>query len=595
MNFFLKISFLLVCLVFLNAINSEISQSELDLLESLPPDQRASIQEKMERAGDLQEDIDEAFDDVPSLIKKRELEDKQDECEDCIFGYSYFTQSPSTFSPSTNVPVPSNYTLGPGDKLNVIYYGNEEIKETLTIARDGNLVLPILGPINLMGISFDKSVSLIEQKVANELIGTSVSISISEVRAINVFVLGEAHQPGAYTLSGLSTVTSGLFISGGVNESGSLRNIQIKRRGETLANYDFYKFLLYGKVDDEIKLENDDVIFIPFIENKVTLGGDFKRPHTYEFISGETINDAIFFAGGFKSEIIPDRLELSTISAMSKKRSLSYIDNNFDSLSLKLKNGDMVNASGYSGIKSKSISLSGEIKNPGNYSILENDTILDIIKRAGGYTNNAYPEGAVYLRKSVAKSQKEDFLRSADELEKTIIDIITKGTIEEVTDYTFVPFSTLIQRLREEEPPGRMVVDVDNLTLKTDPIANFKVKDGDSMFIPTRPDSISVVGEVLNSSTLAYKSSLKIYDYINLSGGLSDSANESKIFVITPDGKSQLVKRNLFSSSNTLLPGSTIVVSRSPRPFDAISLTQIITPILADLATSAAAIAAISD
>lgn len=576
-------------------IKSEVSQSDLDLLEALPPDQRASIQEKMEKANGLQEDIDEAFDSKPSLIKKRDLEKGEDSCEECIFGYEYFTQSPSTFSPSTNVPVPSNYILGPGDKLEIIYYGNEEIKENLSISRGGNLVLPILGPINLMGIGFDKAISLIEQKVSQELIGTSVSVSISEVRSINIFVLGEAHQPGVYILSGLSTITSALFVSGGVNEFGSLRNIEVKRKGKVIASYDFYEFLLNGQIEKEIKLENDDVIFIPFIEKKVTLGGDFKRPHVYEFKEGESINDAIYFAGGFKSEISPDRLEHTTLNSETKQRKISYLSNNEDSLSLELKNGDMINASGYSGIKSMSIELTGEVKNPGSYSILENDTILDIIERAGGYTQSAYSEGAVFLRKSVAKSQKEAFIRSADELERTIVDIITKDVIDEVTDYTFAPFSTLIQRLREEEPLGRLVVNVDFLALKTDPSTNFKVKDGDSLFIPSRPNSISIVGEVLNTSTVAYRSQLGVYDYIDLAGGVSNSADKERIFVILPDGQSQLIKKSLFSTSNLLLPGSTIVVSRNPRPFDAISLTQIITPILADLATSAAAIAAISD
>jgi protein involved in polysaccharide export with SLBB domain len=550
----------------------------------------------MEKANGLKEDIDEAFDDKPSFIKKREKSLSEDTCEECIFGFEFFTLSPTTFTPTSNVPVPSNYSLGPGDKLEVTYYGNEELKESLTISREGLLLLPILGPINLMGVSFDKAIQMIDQKVNNELIGTEVAISISDVRSINIFVLGEAHQPGVYTMSGLSSITSALFVSGGVNESGSLREIEVKRNGKTIAQYDFYKFLLYGETDNEVRLENGDVIFIPFIENKVLIGGDFKRPHLYEFKEGETLSDAVNLAGGFKSEISPARIELSTISSDTKTRILKYLDNNNASLSsLSLKNGDMVNASGFSGIKSKSVQLSGEVENPGTYSLLENDTILDVINRAGGYRQNAYPEGAIYLRKSVAKSQKVNFIRSADELEKTILDIISKGVIEEITDYTFAPFSVLIQRLREEDPLGRMVVDVDKLKLKTDPNANFKVQDGDSLFIPTRPDTISVVGEVLNTTTLAFNSSLDSFDYIDLSGGLSDSADENKIFIIYPDGKSRLIKKKLFAASNLLLPGSTIVVSRSPRAFDAISLTQIITPILADLATSAAAIAAISN
>ena len=133
------------------------------------------------------------------------------------------------------------------------------------------------------------------------------------------------------------------------------------------------------------------------------------------------------------------------------------------------------------------------------------------------------------------------------------------------------------------------------LNLKTDPMLNFKLRDGDSIFIPRRPNSISVVGEVLNSNTLAFDPEKDVFEYIKLSGGTNEYADKNKIFVIKPNGQAEIVKKRLFSSSSNLLPGSTIVVSRDSNTFDVIEITRIITPILADLAQSAAAIAAISD
>ena len=152
----------------------------------------------------------------------------------------------------------------------------------------------------------------------------------------------------------------------------------------------------------------------------------------------------------------------------------------------------------------------------------------------------------------------------------------------------------MIEKLRQQKPLGRMVVDIDFLSLKNE-VKNFRLRDGDSLFIPKRPQTISIVGEVLNPATLTFDPDQTVYDYLNTSGGLKDSADKSNIFIILPNGKAELVQKSLFSSNNILIPGSTIVVSRDSRPFDAINLTQIITPILADLATSAAAIAAISD
>ncbi len=584
--------------IFSSAMVSEISQSQKEMLESLPPDQRDSIQRKMEEAQNLQDELDEIFQDKPSTIKRSDEYDSLEEkyiCEECIFGYEYFNESPTTFAPNSGTPVPSNYVLGPGDKILISYSGNEEQRKENFVSREGQLNLPKLGPINVTGLTFMQAVEYIENKVASELIGTKVAISLIDVRSINVYMLGEAFQPGVYTMSGLSTVSSALFTAGGVNESGSLRDIQVRRGGEVIAKYDFYDFLLSGSTENEIKLANGDIIFIPFIKNTVKVGGAFRRPYLYEFKEGETINDAVSFAGGFKSEVEPLVIELNTISASSQEREVLNIPNNEKQLRRLLVNGDMINTSSKSGIVSESITLTGQFVNPGEFSIIPGDTILDVIQRAGGYNDIAFSEGAVFYRDSVAESQKFAFNRTADDLERTIVEIITKGAIPDITEFTLAPISILIERLRKEEPLGRMTVNVDLLALKTDPFKNFRVEDGDVLHIPKRPNSISVVGEVLYASTLSYESKLGVDDYISLSGGLSESADSSRIFVIQPDGKSKIVKRSLFNSNNALLPGSTIVVSRDSRPFDAVSLTQIITPVLADLATSAAAIAALND
>jgi protein involved in polysaccharide export with SLBB domain len=386
-----------------------------------------------------------------------------------------------------------------------------------------------------------------------------------------------------------------LFISGGVNEQGSLRKIQILRSNRIIAIYDFYDFLTKGSLETDVQLEDGDVIFVPFFENTVQLGGAFKRPHKYEFLPGETIQDAVNLAGGFNSEVMPDsRFELSSIDRAASKRTISYLDP-LKNLNLKLNNRDVINISSTSGLLPQTIKVSGEVLNPGEYSVQPGDTILDILKRAGGYTDQAYFQGAVFLREEVAESQKNAFDRSADQLENTIVDIISKDAISEISEFTLAPIATLVTRLREEEPLGRMVVDLDYLTLKTDPVKNFLVKDKDTLFIPKRPSFVSVVGEVLNTTSVGFNPSLTVDQYIESSGGLNDSADRDKIFIILPNGKSELLNRSLFSSRNTILPGSTVVISRDSRPFDAINLTQIITPILADLATSAAAIAAISD
>ncbi len=570
---------------------------QMAMLEQLPPDQRASIMGKMDTAGALQEEIEETFEQANSLVMKPELKDlknTEEYCPECIYGYDFFQYSPTTFAPVDNSPVNASYVLGPGDTLEVNFYGSKERKVKTSINREGKVVLPFIGPINFLGKTYEEAKNYLSNRVKNELIGVDVDVSLSETRSIGVYILGEAYKPGRYVMSGLSSVSNALFVSGGVSKQGSLRNIQIKRNNRIITTYDFYDFLLKGSLESDVMLQDGDVIFIPFIENSVVIGGAFKRPHRYEIVEGETVKDAIFLAGGFNSQVHgePD-LELSSIDSISAKRNLTYINLNKEQDTI-LKDGDVLNISSVTGLSPRTIKISGEVINPGEYSIQPGERILDLISRAGGYTSEAYYPGAVFLRKDVAESQKIAFERAADELENTIVEIVTQNSIE-VGEFTLLPISNLITKLRDEKPLGRMVVNLDLLALKSNPVDNFITQNGDELYIPKRPSSVSIVGEVLNSASVGFNPELSVDQYIALAGGLKDSADKNKIFIIQPDGKSLLVRKSLFASNKEILPGSTIVISRDSRPFDAISLTQIITPILADLATSAAAIAAISD
>ena len=572
-------------------IISEITEEQKLMLESLPPDQRSSVMSKMEAANELEDNLEEVFKSDQNLIVRPDYSDGS--CSDCIFGYEFFKYAPTTFAPINNVPVDSDYILGPGDKLLVNLYGTNNKRIESYISSDGNFFLPPLGPISLMGLSYGDASKLIKERVNNEIIGTEASVTLREVRSINVYMLGEVYQPGKFTMSGLSSVSNALIVSGGVNETGSLRNISVKRNNKTIATYDFYEFLLKGSLENDIKLLDGDVVFVPFIENTVRIGGAFKRPGNYEVLNGETVDDAIKLAGGFTQDVpLNPKIELSFYDHSSESRIYKYLEQN--ELVTKLTGQSYINVYSKPGYKVEIIKLIGEFINPGEYAIRPGDTVLDIINRAGGYTEDSYSEGGIFLRRSVAKMQKDAFLRSADALEDSIVDIVTKGS-NNLSEFTLSPISRLISRLRSEEPIGRMVLNLDYLALKNKPAVDFRVQDGDELYIPKRPNSISVVGEVLYSSTLGFDPGLEVSDYIDLSGGLKESADSERIFVIFPNGRSSLVKRSLFSSTNILIPGSTIVVSRDLRPFDAINLTQIITPILADLATTTAAIAAISN
>lgn len=598
----LIISTLLLIIFSFNIVAAEPTAAQKKIMESLPPDQRDALIEKMDDAESLAKEIEESFDqDKETLIERPELSlrelDADEICKECIYGYEMFRFSPTTFAPVEYVPVPSEYMIGPGDKLHIEYFGSEEIEKEVFIMRDGTLNLPLIGSISVNGLSFFELKSLIEDKVTKNLLGTRTSVSIKRLASISVYILGEAYKPGTYNLSALSSITNALFLSGGVNKNGSLRNIQLKRNGKTISNYDFYDFLLKGKTEAEVRLQEGDIIYIPFIEDKVKIGGSFKRPFIYEFLKGETIEDAINLAGGFKSgTILAPNIELSSIDPSLNERKLTLLDRtDLSYRKIRLNDGDVINISEFSGLEPITIELKGQVNNPGVYSIQKGERILNIIERAGGYTEESFTEGAVFLRKHVADQQKEGFKRNADALESTLINLISNGSVGSISQYTFAPIMRLIEKLRTTEPAGRQVVDVDYLSLKSDPLNNFIVRDGDFLFIPKRPDSVTVVGEVLNSSTLRYRPSYSLSRYLDSAGGLTDEADNNKVFTILPNGQASVVKNGFFNKRANILPGSTIVVPRDSRPLDAVALTKIITPVLADLATSAAAIAAISD
>ena len=590
-----------------SAITPKITPEQEMLLKELPSDQRKSMEKKIKESNKLSEDIEEAFKSRDGLLLERpELKEEDEEekykCEECIYGYDLFRFSPSTFAPANIVPVSFSYILGPGDELTVSYYGANEDSITGFIQRDGTFNLPLLGPVNLVGFTFSEAQEHLKKRIKEELdelsiagsVDTEISINLNRLRSITVYVLGEAYKPGSYTLSALSTITNTLFLSGGVNKLGSLRNIQIKREGKLVATYDLYDLLIKGDTTTDIRLQDGDTIFIPFIKNKVTLGGAFKRPHLYELLDGETLEDVISFAGGFNSEVgFNPEIELSTINRVSNKREISKVVYNENAKNRKILNGDGLTVPEISGLKPSTIELTGEFKNPGVYSIGEGDTVLDIVSKAGGYTNSAFVEGGVFLRKEVAKIEEEGFKRTADNLEELLFNVVQDGSID-VTEFTFLPIITVIKRLREIEPIGRVVMSLDTLDLKTDPYSNFEVRHGDSIYVPKRPSSVSVVGEVLAATSIQFYPEKKVSDYIGAAGGLNSQADRDAIYIIGPDGQAELYEKKYLRNSNIeLIPGSTIVVSRDSRPWDAINMAQILTPIFANLAISAASIAAI--
>ena len=229
------------------------------------------------------------------------------------FGYDLFDHPISTFAPATNVPVPAGYVVGPGDELDVQFYGNKNVNLKLTVSRDGHVNIPELGPVSVGGLTYESAKAQLESRVERQMVGVHASVSMGDIRSIRVFVLGYAKSPGSYTISGLGTITSALFAAAGVQTSGSLRNIELKRHGGVVRRLDLYDMLIRGDNTDDAKLLPDDVIFIPAVGPTVSVDGEVRRPAIYEIRNESSVADVIELAGGLKPEADTGNLALTRI------------------------------------------------------------------------------------------------------------------------------------------------------------------------------------------------------------------------------------------------------------------------------------------
>ena len=275
----------------------------------------------------------------------------------------------------------SDYLLGPGDNLKVMFYGSENRSFTSQITREGEMLLPGLGPVSLAGLTFEDAKNVISKKIENETVGVEASISMGTLRTIDVYVLGNAYQPGVYNVSALSTITNVLFSSGGIDEGASLRNIQLKRNGITIATLDFYDLLIKGDNTNDIKVQNGDVIFIPAIGKTAGVAGEVRKPYIFELKPEETLNDLLNFAGGAKPSADISSTQIQRIENSEGKSGFSLIDLDLSQPgSLNIENGDILHVYPVINTMQNVVLLSAFAQRPGFYEWNKDLTITGLIE-----------------------------------------------------------------------------------------------------------------------------------------------------------------------------------------------------------------------
>ncbi len=600
-NKFLQFSFLMIMMsVFTPNLLSQSSDNNMmnldeDYLQSLPESVREDVLNEMKNK---QKDDEKNLLKRPSskLLKNevvREWEDFKNK-KDLInkterYGLRLFQTMQSSFMPLNEPNFGSNYIVDYGDYITINKYGSDGNEEfDLEIDRDGTVLIPEIGMVSLAGLNFAEVTDLIKKKYETSFIGADVYVSLSQIRDINVLLTGNVEFPGIYTLSGNSNVLQALNIVGGVSENGTLRNIVLKRKGKPDTPIDLYKVLIYGDIDSLPTLMSGDSIHVGSVTNLVRAGYGFNNVAVYELKKDETIFDLVNYAGGLKNEAKNDSLKLVRLE------NSKFVTNNinFDEIQdYKVKNLDSVYA-----YKDKigTVSISGYVKHPGKYSIASSDRILDLINRAGGYIDSAYPFGGSLFRESSKELEKV----FTDKTYQNLISYIAANPAN-LAGGSGESLSYILSELKNYEPSGRYIAEFDELRLKDEIQSNIYLNDGDTIHIPSYTSNVYVFGEVGNPGSVLFNDEISLSEYLNKSGGLTRLASSDFIFIVSPNGETLKIQMNGISrfvnKSYEIYPGSVIYVPRHIGKVDGINLYATIAPIFSSLALSIASLNSIND
>lgn len=554
-----------------------------------------------------------------------------------IFGFEIFNNGTLSFEPNISIATPVGYVIGPNDEININIYGYQEAKYNLKVGRDGDIYIPYVGVMYVAGLTIDQATAKIKSKLstsgyANIKTGlTKVSVSIGRIRSIRVTILGEVKKPGSYTLPSLATAFNALYLSGGPNEVGSMRNIEIIRNGRVLDTLDIYDFLVKGIQKGNISLHDQDVIRIPAYKVRVSLEGQVKRTGLYEMKPNESLETLLNFAGGFSDSAYTESITgykvtnvANKIMDINQKDFSSYKPSRSEAFVVKKIIGRFINR----------VTITGAVYLPGDYELTDGMTLKDLIVKARGLKEDAYNARGLILRNKedltpeylsfspvevMQASSANISLRSNDRVtisyanelkEKTTVTIY--GEVRNTGEYPFVENMSLkdlillaggftdaaipqrievARRLKKDSVNINDVqtAEVINITSVSDlqnKAGDIKLRSYDAVIVRKHPGyepqvSVSVAGEVVYPGSYVLKNKNdRISDIIKRAGGLTLQAYENGGYVTRKNNKSvinQVNNEKINKIQETLKDTTGKVKEQVERSFDqiAINLTTI--------------------
>lgn len=399
-----------------------------------------------------------------------------------VFGAYLFNSKNLTFDPSLNIQTPKNYEISIGDQILINIWGNSQNNYQLTVNKNGQIMIPDVGPLYVAGLTFDDAEVKIKQRLSDiysdlnsDNPETFAQVNMGQLRSIQVNLVGEVSTPGTYTLPVTASVFNALYLSGGPNHIGSFRNIKIIRDKKVYKIIDVYKFLVDADPSDNILLKNNDIIFIPPVEKRVEVNGEFKRNGLFEIKNNETLKELIRFAGGFTVNSYLSKLQIYRKTQEGNKIIDVPINEAAKTL---LKNGDEVRNGPIIDLFENRVTISGAVTRPGEFEWTENMMLSDLIEKADSVTPDAYLKGGHIIRYNPDLTQK-------------LVTFNLGDVLNGIKDYPLFP----------------------------EDIVNIK-----SNFEMIENNIFSVVGDVIKPGTFPFMDSVTVRDAIYLANGLREGA-----------------------------------------------------------------------
>ena len=426
-----------------------------------------------------------------SVLENPQPDSRELAQENQVFGRNIFNTRNLTFEPSVNLATPPNYRLGPGDEVIIDIWGTSQNTIRQQISPDGTINIEKIGPVSLNGMTVSEANEYLKRVLGKTYSGLDaldgtleIRLTLGNARTIQINVMGEVIQPGTYALSSFSTVFHALYRAGGVNEIGSLRNVQVTRNGKTVAKVDVYDFIMKGKTQDDIRLQEGDVIIVPAYEALVQISGNVKRPMKFEMKKNETLATLINYAGGFSADAYTRSLRV--VRQNGEEYEINTVKE-IDYSAYPMRNGDVVTAEAILNRFTNKLEVRGAVYRPGIYQLNgEINTVRALVNEAKGLMGDAFTNRVV------------------------------------------------LQREREDLTTEIISVDVRSIMAGTSP--DIPLQKNDILYIPSIHDledrgDVAIFGEVAKPDSYSYSDNMTLEDLIIRAGGLRESASTVRVDV----------------------------------------------------------------